>query len=175
MSFIDESTEALSSRLPELSWKLRSCFTFINPTLLPRGLFRATLEITPQSCVDDITRDISSLKQEQNERVGHFLATRINQKINVLVRLCQQRKELQAVQMPASFTLDRLSSRSQWLKNVQDDIVSLKEQQQALQKSLQHAQQCGKDHGVVLKITAELGEVRRCLTLAEETLAKATL
>jgi hypothetical protein len=175
MSYIDESTEALFSRLPELSWKLRSCFTFINPTLLPRGLFRTTLEITPQSCIDDITRDISSLKQEQNERAGHFLATRISQKINVLVKLCQQHKEQQSVQMPSLFTLDRLSSRSQWLKNMQDDIVSLKEQQRSLQKSLQYAQHYGNENVVVLQITAELGEILRCLTLAEETLAHATL
>ena len=165
------SIEALVARLPELEWKLSQQGTTINPTLLPPGLFRDRLELTPQSCAEEVKSDLRDLKRQTNERSAQYLALRIQQKINVLVRLCQMNLNKPAANRQENFGLRAISTRQQWLQTLHDDRAKLQSQQQAIKASLLEKQ----NTAVTLSLQAELGEVERRLTLAKETLDRATL
>lgn len=175
MTMIKESVQMLSARLPELVWKLGSLHSVLNPKLLPRGLFKAQLEMTPQSCIDEIHADLHVLNEHKNERSVRYLAERVSQKINVLVRLCQmQTDKEQPVGQPLACGVQGISTRQQWLCNLEDDITRLATQQVALTTTLNKLQTRLDDPLVILSIQAEVGEVERRLTLARETLARAT-
>lgn len=173
MTTINETVRLLSARLPELAWKLGALDSTLNPKLLPRGLFNYQFEMTPQSCIDEINENLQAVKNQTNERSAHYLAERIHQKINVLVRLCHLRgeKKSQAGSMP--FGVQAINTRQQWLQTLQDDIASLNAQQQALQHAFLRLQGLG-DSTSILSLQAELGEIERRLTLANETLMRAT-
>lgn len=172
MISINESVQALSARLPELAWKLDAMYSEINPKLLPRGLFNQQFEMTPQSCIQEIKDDLRILKAHKNERSLHYLALRVNQKINVLVRLCQMRTDKKP-KAPSGFGVQSITTRQQWLETLQQDIEKLSMQQQALSARIQQLQ---KKHTTqdLMQIKADIGEIERRLTLARETLARAT-
>ena len=173
MTTIHESVQTLAARLPELVWKLSTLHSAFNPKLLPRGLFNAQLEMTPQSCIDEINDDLRVLKDHKNERSVHYLAERVGQKINVLVRLCQIHVEKKLGGQPLTFGVQEISTRQQWLGNLQTEIVRLSTQQLALTSALGKLQ-TGHDPQAILSLQAEVGEIERRLTLAKETLARAT-
>ena len=173
MTTIKESVQILSARLPELMWKLGTLRSTFNPQRLPRGLFNSQLEMTPQSCIDEINDDLQVLNNHKNERSVQYLAERVSQKINVLVRLCQIQADKKPFEHPLTFGVQTISTRQQWLGNLQDDIVKLNTQQLALTAALGKLK-VGHDSQAILSLQAEVGEVERRLTLARETLARAT-
>jgi primosomal protein N'' len=172
MTSIHDSVQILAARLPELVWKLSTLRSVFNPKLLPRGLFNAQLEMTPQSCIDEINADLRVLKDHKNERSVHYLALRVSQKINVLVRLCQLHADKKPAGQPLTFGVQEISTRQQWLGNLQADIVRLSAQQLALTSALGKLQ-TGHDPQAILSLQAEVGEIERRLTLARETLNRA--
>ena len=172
MISIDETVRILSDRLPELAWKLGPLEASLNYKLLPRGLFNYQFEITPQSCIDEINADLRAIKTQKNERCAHYLAERVHQKINVLVRLCQTRAQKKSPPPSVSFGLHAISTRQQWLQTLQDDIAGLNQQRQALTVALNQRQGLSQPNAI-LSLQAELGELERRLTLMRETLARA--
>ena len=165
------SVQLLSSRLPELEWKLRASHVILNPKLLPRGLFQNRLEMTPQSCIEEIRADLQLLKTQTSERREHYLADKISQKINVLVMLCKPH-EHKSKNTPPTFGIKSLTTRQQWLRSLEEEIERLNHLEKTLVSTLSnhHTHQ---DSQVRLNLQAELGEVSRCLTLAKETLTRA--
>ncbi|WP_298628110.1 primosomal replication protein PriC [uncultured Legionella sp.] len=174
MNSINELLTELNSRLPELEWKISELSSAISSHNLPRGLFRTGFELTGAGCVKEIKADMLALSQQKNERSAHFLASRIKQKINVLVALCQIDNKKSKAAEPASFGVKMLSTRQQWIQNLETDINTLTQQQQAMVKSLEHLSHSN-NVDAVLALRAELGEVERRLTLAKETLNQAIL
>lgn len=163
----------LSARLPELEWKLSRLDKGINPSHLPRGLFRSRSELTSQTCIDEITADLHSLKKHDNEQAAHYLAERIGQKINVLVRICQQNIDKPASAQQNGFGIQAISTRQQWLQTMQHDIAVLQTQYDALAKTLV-ALKTGNNTQAILNLQVELGKAERRLTLAKEALARST-
>ena len=173
MTSINETVKILSDRLPELVWKLSTLHGVFNPKLLPRGLFNYQLEMTPQSCIDEINANLDILRHHKDEKSACYLAERVSQKINVLVRLCQLHAKKQPSRPSLTFGVQAISTRQQWLGTLQDDISRLCAQQQALTITLGKSQ-AGHDSQSILSLQAEVGEVERSLTLARETLDRAT-
>ncbi len=171
MKFIQESLQSLSARLPELEWKLKTLNIALHAKNTPPGLFYNRVDMTPQSCIAEIKADLRVLAAQANERSGHYLADRISQKINVLVRLCQMHTDKQPAIREVNFGVQMISTRQQWLQTVQDDIAKLVEQQQALASTLAKMQRSDNKYAS-LSLQAELGEVERRLTLARETLVR---
>jgi hypothetical protein len=170
MNSIQELTSELFSRLPELEWKItRLNFSSTN---VPRGLFRLGKELTGAACVTEIKEDIHNLSIQNNERSAHYLAERIKQKINVLVILCQMDSRKKKPLEQVSFGIKMLSTRQQWLQSLEHDIHLLTLQQQALSKALEQMKLSTNTTGL-LNLKAELGEVERRLTLAQEALKQA--
>ncbi len=172
MTTIKEPVQILSARLPELVWKLNTIHPVLNQKSLPPGLFIEQLEMTPQSCIDEIKEDLRRLNAHKNERIAHYLADRVNKKINVLVRLCQIRKEKRPQGQSVVFGVQAISTRQQWLSTLEGDIEKLSIQQQALTETLNKLL-IRDDTNALLNLQAEIGEVERRLTLAKETLARA--
>lgn len=169
---IGESLKVLASRLPELEWKLGALYTVFSPKLFPRGLFNYQFEMTPQSCIDEIKADLQALAQQKNERSSHYLADRVHQKINVLVRLCRIREDKPRPEKPITFSVQAINTRQQWLQTLQDDIETLQRQQQALATTCSNLKKGG-DPQAILNIQAQLGEIERRLTLAKDVLTRA--
>lgn len=174
MKYLAELLTELSARLPELEWKISGLSVSLSSHNLPKGLFRHGIELTGSGCIDEIKEDIHKLSQQKTERSAHFLAERIKQKINVLVALCQIDSKKNKPQMKESFGLTMLSTRQQWIQNLEAEINTLARQQQAMTKSLQQMTR-GSNPSAILTLRAELGEVERRLTLAQETLNQAVL
>ena len=168
------SLDELFARLPELEWKLSRSNSVLNPALLPRGLFRSRLEFTPSSCIEEIRADIKAIKRQKNEEACQYLAERVGQKINVLVRLCQHAPKIKASEKHVNLAVKSIGTRQKWLQTMQDEIDTLSLQQQALTATLQRLQQ---DHNpqAELNLQAELGRVEQRLTLAQETFARSTV
>lgn len=162
----------LIARLPELEWKISSIGTSFSSHSLPRGLFCVDKKVTGDSCIAEIKADIQALLQQTNERSALYLADRIRRKVNVLVALCQIHGRKNKTEEKVDFCVKMLSTRQQWICVLENDIQSLERQQQALGKTLAHMIGRNQEPATILQLKAELGEIERRLTLAQETLKR---
>jgi hypothetical protein len=174
MREIDQVLDELSSRLPELEWKLNKLKSRITTHNLPRGLFSAGREFTGKACIDEIRADIHTLQTRKTDQGSYFLAERIKQKINVLVILCQIHHDHIKPEEAKPFKLQALSTRRQWIESMEIDIRSLEIQHKAMLKTLMQKKD-EKDSFAILPLKAELGELEKKLTLARETLNRALI
>lgn len=172
MNYLDELLAELTSRLPELEWKISSLSSLISSQSVPRGLFRLNNELTGAACVEEIKADIQALSHQENERSAHFLANRIKQKVNVLVALCQIESRKNKVEEKIHFGVKMLSTRQQWIENLEREVSTLEKQQQAIAKTLIQMKHSA-NAAAILTVQGELGEVQRRLTLAREALNQA--
>lgn len=162
----------LSERLPELEWKLGNLDKRFSPKILPKGLFRLGMEAESRDFIAEIKLDIQALAKRRDERSALFLAGRIQQKINVLVTVCQLYIAPAEKAAAISYNMNKLATRQQWLQSLELEVEVLDKQLQALlsaQKKL-----VTNDKSAQLNLQAEIGEVQRRLTLARETFNKTT-
>lgn len=124
------------------------------------------------ACVAEIKADVELLSQQKNERSAFYLAERIRQKINVLVALCQIHNRKNKPEEKVSFGVKMLSTRQQWIHDLELDIHTLEKQQQAMTKTLEQMLRYNKTEAI-LDLKAELGKIERRLTLAKETFNRA--
>lgn len=161
----------LNTRLPELEWKVSELDAAFPAHSLPRGVF-STAEPSGASCIAEIKADIQLLSQYQHGARAIYLAARIQQKVNVLVSLCQIHGRQHPPEGKISFGIKMLSTRQQWIHTLEADVQTLEQQHHAMTKALEHMQ--GKHKATtILQLKAELGEIERRLTLAKETLNRA--
>lgn len=172
MNPVHELLDQLTSRLPELEWKISKLSSVIFNKNLPKGLFRSGTELTGASCVKEIKADIHALSQQANDPAANFLAERIKQKINVLVTLCQIDSRKNKSEEKISFGLAMLSTRQQWIQGLENDINTLTIQKKAMLSTLENMKSII-NSPAILSLQAELGEIERRLTLASETLQQA--
>ncbi|MCL9683277.1 primosomal replication protein PriC [Legionella maioricensis] len=174
MNYINELLAELTSRLPELEWKVNGLSSLISGQNVPRGLFRSSNELTGSACVEEIKADIQALSHQKNERSAHFLANRIKQKVNVLVALCQIDSKKNKVEEKTHFGVKMLSTRQQWIENLEIEVSTLEKQQQAIAKALTQMKRTNANAAAILTVQSELGVVQKRLTLAREALNQAT-
>ena len=171
MTTISETVKILSDRLPELVWKLGAIQGEFHSKSLARGLFKERLEMTPQTCIDEINANLSVLKTHKDDLSARYLADRVSEQINVLVKLCQLYASMQPAQKNVSFGVQSISTRQQWLSELQENINQLSAQKQAMLAALNQKKASQKPL-VYLQLQAEVGEIDRRLTLARETLER---
>lgn len=164
----------LSSRLPELEWKVNELGSAFSSHNLPRGLFRAGREANGAGCIAEIKADITALAQQKQERSAEYLAERIQRKVNVLVKICQMHNRKPAAEKKAYFGVKMLSTRQQWIRDLEVEISLMEKQQQAMYLSLEQMMRRSHAPDTVLQLKAELGKIEQRITLAKETLARAT-
>lgn len=172
MQEIKELLADLSARLPELEWKVSGLRSSFSNRSLPKGLFHSAREMNGALCIAEIKSDIQGLSIQTNKRAAAHLAQQIQQKINVLVALCQINSKRNKPDERPHFRLDSLSTRQQWIQTLEADIQQLTAQRLAMQKAVA-AISLQSSPEVVLNLQAELGEIEKRLTLAQETLNRA--
>jgi hypothetical protein len=172
---LNESQELLNqlkSRLPELEWKITEIDSFYLNQRLSKGLFRLGAEASGAAFIAEIKADIQSLSLQQNKQSAFYQAQRIQQKINVLVTLCQMHQKKNKKEEKVYFGVSMLSTRQQWIRDLEMKITTLVAQQQAMNRALKQFNHVADAHAI-LQLKADLGEVERRLTLAQETLNRA--
>lgn len=170
---LKDQLSVLLARLPELEWSASRLNAQDLQKQIAKGLFsiaRDTMSVT--RCIQEIEKDIHTLATQTSERSAVFLAEKIKQKINVLVILCQLDERKKKQQVSSSFSVTMLSTRQQWLQQLEQDILHLQQQHQALTNTLTK-QKANSDPAMMLRLNAELGEVTQRLTLAQEAFEKA--
>lgn len=169
---LDELLSKLMARLPELEWKINGLGMCFIGHSLPKGLFRVRAESTATMCIAEIKADIQELAKQTNKRSAFYLAECIQRKVNVLVVLCQIHYRKNKPERKNYFGIKMLSTRQQWINDLETEIDALSIQQQAMVKSLEELQHL-ENSKTFLNLKAELGEVERRLTLVKETLTRA--
>lgn len=154
----------LEARLPELEWKINALAGALATFPLPKNLFCFRHSIEPSALIAEIRENMHALALQKTEASACYLAKRIHQKINVLVSLCRLQGNSLLEEKKNHFGLKRLSTRHQWMQNLEKEIDSLVKQQQSLQKTLSRMRSA---EGA-LNLQAELGALERRLTLARE-------
>ncbi|MFT4058680.1 MAG: hypothetical protein QM652_03930 [Legionella sp.] len=163
----------LSARLPELEWKINELGAAFSAYRLPRGLFRTRNETNGSMYIAEINADIYALSQQTNERGANYLAQRILQKVNVLVSLCQIFSNKIQTGEKNYFGVKMLSTRQQWIHDLEVEIQTMEAQRQAMNRTLEQML-CRTHHpDAVLQLKADIGKIEQRLTLAQETLDRA--
>lgn len=162
----------LGIRLPELEWKINELGSFFPYHSLPKGLFRAAIGSRASLYIAEIKADIDGLMSQESERGSFYLAERIRRKVNVLVALCQIHRRKNKLEQKKPFELNMLSTRQQWIANLETNISTLEVQKQAMNTALEQMLRSS-NSAAILELKAELGELDRRLTLAQETLNRA--
>jgi len=173
MPYLANILQTLTDRLPELEWRL-SKLTTIHASTLPSGLFRLSERdgwFIPQVCIDEVKQDIVSLREAHETRVGLFLAERVSQKINVLLRLCQVYRRKTEVKSRVSLDMKQLVTRQQWLEIIEKDIEKLRHLQAGIQCALEKNTHLPE---AIITLQQDLTEITRQLNGAQETLASVT-
>lgn len=168
----NELLGSLIKRLPELEWKIGSLGTIFSYKSLPYGLFRLNKEVTGAAYIAEIRADLETLSRQDNERSAFYLVQRIQQKINVLVKLCQMNQKKNQDEIKEPFGIKMISTRQQWINELEQEQNILIKQQQAMIRTLNQLTQQNNSK-MILSLKVELGEVERRLTLAKEALHRA--
>jgi len=166
---ITDIVDKLLARLPELEWKIGSLSFVLRAAMLPRGLFKQRSDITAHSCVEEIKSDLVILKTQTNERVAQHIANQVGKKIDVLVRICQLQRSTTVKQHPVNFTINKISTREQWLTMLYTEAATLQLQRDAIATTcamLQKYQQTTE----LLKAQTELAELESRLAVVNTAL-----
>ena len=161
----------LCSRLPELEWKIKGLSPSTLSYGLPRGLFVSSTELSGAQCIAEIKADIQALSAQKHHKSAVYLAQKIQRKINILVVLYQVSIKKQGKTSAINFGIKMLSTRQQWIQNLESEIALLETQKQALVKTLEQMKDTN-SISMILSVQQELGEVDKHLTLAQETLMR---
>ena len=169
MNEIKPLVEQLANRLPELQWRLRDLSMTVNEKTLSPGLFQKRTEMTAQTCFAEIQQDLQRLHTLDDLVSAHYLARRIDQKIQALVSLCRLYPQKPQQKSTSSFGVEMIATRQQWLTHIGDEVKELEAQRKALLKQLKYAQE--QNLQSVLTLKAQLGNLEQQLTTAQEMLA----
>ena len=172
MTLIEDLSEVLAARLPELEWKLGGVDETLSSKLLPPGLFSSQINMSTQKCVAEVRSSLLALKDERSEQSMQYLAKRINRQLNVLVRICKLHAKELPQHVSSAFDMQAMSTRRQCLSKLENKIESLKVQREALRVRLKQERglRCCPKFIVVLQ--AEIGMLERKLSLTQEHLER---
>ena len=160
----------LEDRLPELAWQLQKLGLSYVTQHLPKDLFPLKDTASIPAYINNIKLDIKALSAGQSFLTQQFIANRITRKINVLVSLCNQTLSPSIRPDNSSLDLQSICTRQHWIKKIEENIIQLNLQKNALLKVQQRP---SLSIAAKLNLQKELGELQKLLTVAEETYAKA--
>lgn len=179
MSSVIEIVETLTSRLPELEYRLDEVGK-IHSSGLPKGLFRASqfaATISSLTCIEELRADLMHLKSlleevsEQQSPVVLYLAKQVNLKMQVLLQVCHQHRRKKMSVTKVNMEMKQLATRQQWLDSVRQERKRLLLQQSALQRALSQHQ--GNAHAA-MTLQHALGDVETHLSSIERMLSTLT-
>lgn len=163
----------LTSRLPELAWKLSRLNFSVLRMNIPKSLFQTGGDEGSDAYIREVQSDIQVLAQQKSKISAHYLAKKIQQKISVLVALCQLDHQPASAEGKAHFGVNMLLTRQQWINALETEIKQLADQKQALERTLAQKKK-NQAPSLVLSLQAELGAVIKRMTLTQEEFNKIT-
>lgn len=173
MNYIKDLVPELYARLPELELQLSNLPPAFLKRHLPPGVFVPKGDLSASGCINEIKNDLKVLSSQERMIASTYLSEKINNKINILVGICQlAKKTLRPTGEKQGLSLKKISSRQQWLQDLEGEIGIISEQKKALEETLTHTRS-NADSKLLLKIKAELGQVEQQLTQAQELLNRA--
>ena len=164
--------DELKDRLPELEWQLQKLNCQAIRSLLPPGLFNTSLNNTFDDYIHEIKEDIKILSRSKSSQAQQYLATKIDRKVNILVKLCHQKPPSNPTAPKKSvFEIDSILTRGQWIQKMSDQVQQLTTQKIALLQANANPRLSTASR---LNLQHELGLIEKRLTLAEEAYHDAT-
>lgn len=161
----------LSNRLAELEWKIEQPSVLIRSTMLPRGLFRHAKVSRNIDYVQEIRDDLTALSHPAGLERAEYLALKIQEKINVLVRICQISKAPPSPAESSSLNMQSMMTRQQWLADLKAEIERLEGQQNAMLQALEALDK--RNINAEHEARIALAHIEKRLTLARETFERA--
>lgn len=167
---IDPMLKEIEDRLPELAWKTSLLPHRMTLSTLPKRLFSLPLDSHPSDCVNEIKHDLRRLNGiERFSQEYAYLVKRIEQKIEVLVRLCQIELKKHDNKSTSAQLMMRLCKRRQWVEELEQSIKNFQQQYDHLRAQIKD--DC-KDTQVQLIMQADLGLLEKKITILKEKLAQ---
>lgn len=168
----DVLLQSIKDRLPELAWKTSLLPHRMTLHALPKNLFKISVDSHPSDCVNEIKDDLLRLlNTKQFSQEYAFLVRRLEQKIEVLVRLCQVEKKKQSTNSASTQLMMRLCHRRQWVEELEANIEALQCQHHHLQAQLIES----KDTQIQLTMQSELGKLEQKITILKEKLTQTAI
>ncbi|MCC5791183.1 MAG: primosomal replication protein [Legionellaceae bacterium] len=170
---VQELTEKLLQRLPELEWKFSQLPYALTLWHLPPGLFQTAAGKGYEYYLAEIKHDIELLQKDRLPASQWYLAKKIEQKIHIMIRLwvLQQKKPPQPErQVPV---LQRLAKRQEWLQELEQSIQQLQQQLRSLE---QQVEQLTPQHSPEwrLQLEHDIGKARQQLQVQQEQYQRAS-
>ena len=167
MMRIQRLIEQLKSRIPELEWKISQLSANKSLWRLPRGVFRLKAGSPYLDYVLEIKKDLLQLESQQNSACQHHLAKQIENKISLLVRISLLQGTKNKTSTNAKGVIQRLSTRQQWLQDLNLQITKTTQQIAALKNQLSN-RAIQKDTQAQLQLEHDIGQACEQLTLLQE-------
>lgn len=165
--------EQLNARIPELEWKISQLPPNKSSWRLPRDVFRLKPGSPYLGYVSEVKEDLAQLALQRGATGQHYLAKKIEHKISLLIRMCV----LQALQKAGSPTtigvLQRLSTRQQWLAELQVQLSQTTQQIAAMQRQLS-SPAIKKDTQAQLQLQHDIGQALQQHTILKERYQRAS-
>ncbi|PJD90620.1 MAG: hypothetical protein CK424_08055 [Legionella sp.] len=147
--------ETLRSRLPELERQIQKLGSKFPLKALPKGLFRQRQ--SGSQCILEIEQELDELLSDKPNAILEYLAVRLSRKIHILVHICLSNRQ-PFTSAPA--TLDALSTREQWLSQLDLMRSKLDIQRAAVEATLQ-TMLLRQDSQAILVLQKELSDIDR--------------
>lgn len=125
----------IEARLPELEWKLNLLDGGrLDIRKLPRPLFPFKIYVSVEDCMQLIKQDLLRLRESTEVQTIYYLAVLLQEKISILVQICR----LTPMHSKAwlNFDLNKISTRKEWLLELEADRHDLLRQKSALLERL---------------------------------------
>lgn len=149
----------IQNRLPELEHHIEKFGMHFPLNLLPPGLFRDVT--TGMDCITDIAQDLQRITAaKSSDKMLSYWGERLSQKIHVLVHICRnqtQRKDTPGI------TLERMSTRTQWLAQLEAQQVNLRTQRKSMVATL-NTMQARKDKEAIQVLQNKILDIDTQLT-----------
>lgn len=150
----------IRNRLPELEHHIVKLGTHFPLHALPPGLFKDVA--TGVDCITDIDNNLDKVIDEKaSERVRLYWSNLLNQKIHVLVHIC--RNQPRRKKESHSLVLDKISTRNDWLAQIEAKQISLTTQRESMTATLK-SMQARNDREAIQILQNELLDIEAQLT-----------
>lgn len=165
--------EQLKLRLPELEWKISQLPRNKDLWRLPQGIFRLKAGNPYSLYIDEIKKDIQQLEQQVGPKSQWYLAKQIEAKIALLIRMSVLQKKASSNHTLHNSVLQRLSTRKQWMEDLEQRMDSLNQQICAMKERLaNHSERHAPEPR--LQLEQDIGQASQQLTLLQERYQRAS-
>ncbi len=166
--------EQLKQRIPEMEWKINQLPPNKHLWRLPRGIFRLKAGSPYAFYITEIKEDIALLEAQTCPKGQWYLAKQIETKITLLIRISTLQKKTHSPSSNQNAVVQRLSTRKQWLEELEQRIHQITRQISAMEQQLDKYTEQKNHLQARLQLEHDIGQSRRQKTLLKEQYQRAS-